>query len=220
MIYDLLPLAALLATAATIYVVKDRRRRRTQVNPARPDIGIREAYEIWTRGVLPHPDGDFAAASPASAEALDELERRTLASPHPRKAVRAAILEKALIALHLEAVAALGEPERAALLKGYEPGMDALLRETLRASTAEWHALRFYTHLKYDDAVPDDWFQHFLRVARPYIREKVRLARAFLLEVDESAGRFAEIYDKLLDGLRREMLDAPPKKRFPPADLT
>ena len=84
---------------------------------------------------------------------------------------------------------------------------------------SHWLALRYYLRLKYDDAVADDWLHHFLRVARPYVREKVRLARDYLVEVDPSAGRFAEIYDKLLDELRREMLKTPPKRRFPPADL-
>jgi hypothetical protein len=37
--------------------------------------------------------------------------------------------------------------------------------------------------------------------------------------MNEGAARFAELYDKLLDELRRQALDAPPKKRFPPSDL-
>ena len=50
-------------------------------------------------------------------------------------------------------------------------------------------------------------------------RSKVRLSRDYLLEVDEGARRFAELYDKLLDELRREMIKTPPKKTFPPSDL-
>jgi hypothetical protein len=98
--------------------------------------------------------------------------------------------------------------------------MDALLRETLRAYRIEWFALRWFARMRFDDAVPDDWFHNYLRIAGPYVREKVRLARDYLLEVDPAAGRFAEIYDKLLDELRRNMLAARPKKRFPPPDLT
>jgi hypothetical protein len=80
-------------------------------------------------------------------------------------------------------------------------------------------ALRWYARMKYDDAVPGDWFHHYLRVAGPYVREKVRLAREHLVEFNEGAARFVQIYDALLAQLRHDMLAARPKKRFPPSDL-
>jgi hypothetical protein len=211
---DLFPLVAAIVAAVVIYILRERRRFRTQVIPARPGVTMQEAWETWLAS-LPQPE-PLPAGVP---DALLAIEARAAASNHPRQAIRAAILDITVLALHLEAIAELGEPERQALLKGYEPGMDGLLREALRGYDAQWSVLRFYARLKYDDAVPDDWFHHFQNVARPYIREKVRLAREYLLRMDESAGSFAKVYDKLLDGLRREMLKTRPKKRFPPSDL-
>ncbi len=205
MLGDLVPLMAVLAAAAAIYYARERHRRRTEVRPPRPEITLAEAWEEWH-------------GSPAP-EDVPAIERHAAAADHPRLAIRAAILESAVLALHLEAIAELGEAERAALLKGYTPGMDGLLQESLRGAATRCAALRHYARLKYDDAVEDDWYDYFLRIAGPYIREKVRLAREYLLEVDEGARRFAEIYDQLLDELRREMLKARPKKRFPPPDL-
>lgn len=214
MLADLVPLFAALATAVAIYVMKERHRRRTEVIPPRPDITMDEAWDCWlaeTPPPEPPPRGVL--------ESLEAIEVRAGESDRPQDAIRTAIMDAAVLAVNLEAIAALGEPERQVLLKGYTEGMEGLLRDTIRGHNAQWSALRFYARLKYDDAVPDDWFDHFLHVARPYVREKVRLARDYLLEVDESAGRFAEIYDKLLDGLRQEMLKTRPKKRFPPSDL-
>lgn len=223
MLGDLLPLFALVGAAVAIWVIRERRRRRFEVDPPQPDIAIAQAWEMCRRGPADHPDRALLATAaelePPLLAALQDVAARALAADHPRMALREAILEFATLALHLETIAAHGETERALLLKGYEPGMDALLRATLRAYAAEWFVLRWYAHMKYDDAVADDWFQHYLHVARPYIREKVRLAGEFLLEVDPSAGRFAEIYDRLLDDLRRQLLAAPPKKRFPPPDI-
>jgi hypothetical protein len=90
----------------------------------------------------------------------------------------------------------------------------------LRAHTQIWQALREYLRLKYDDAVPEDWFDHFTSVARPYIREKVRFTREFALHLDESAERYARIYDELLQELVQEALAAPQKKSFVPPDFS
>ena len=147
------------------------------------------------------------------------IARHVEASDYPRAAVREAILELAGMALYLDAIGALGENERAALLKGYSAGVDEQLRATARAYQVEWMVLRWYTRMKYDDAVPGDWFHHYLRVAGPYVREKVRLAREHLVEFNEGAARFVQIYDALLAQLRHDMAAAPPKKRFPPSDL-
>ena len=199
--------------------MRERHRRRTEIRPPAPDVTLPEAAQSFL--LVPHPDAPLLAAAlapPAGAE-LEAIERQLLADPHPRVALRRAILESAGMALHLEAIARLPEPERAMLLKGYEPGMDPLLRETHMEALARWAVLRHYARLKYDDAVPGDWFQQFLHVAGPYIAEKVRLARDFLVRIDEGAARFAEVYDALLDELRRDLLKTPPKKRFPPPDL-
>jgi hypothetical protein len=211
MLQDLAPLIAALAAAVFAYIARERYRKRTEVRPARPDIGIEEAWEVWRAGATDVAAEFFAPVAETAARAAEAV--------HPRVFLRNAVIESALMALHLETIEALADEERAVLLKGYAPGMDGLLREARRAHTAHWMALRCYLRLKYDDAVADDWFDHFLRVAGPYVREKVRLARDYLVQVDPSAGRFAEIYDKLLDELRKEMLKAPPKRRFPPADL-
>jgi hypothetical protein len=199
---DFLPLLALLAAAVAIYVIRERQRRSREVRPASPALAIAS---------VPAPE-DVRAD-------LAGIEQHALASDHPRQAIRVAILHNATLALHLEAIGALPEAERSLLLRGYEPGMDRLLQTALASHRAIWEALRTYARLKYDDAVPGDWFDHYLHQAGPYIREKVRLARDCLLQVDASAGRFAEIYDALLAELRDRSLAARPKRRFPPADL-
>lgn len=216
---DLLPLVAALSAAILIWVLRERHRRRTEIRPPAPDATLAEAAQSFL--LVPHPDAPLLAptlAPPAPAE-LEEIERQTLADAHPRLALRRAILESGAMALHLESIARLPEAERAVLLKGYQPGMESLLREAHMEAVARWAVLRHYARLKYDDAAPDDWFQQFLRVAGPYIAEKVRLARDCLVRLDEGAARFAEVYDALLDELRRDLLKAPPKKRFPPPDL-
>ncbi len=211
MLRDLAPLILALLLAGAAYLVRERHRRRTEVRPPRPDIGIREAWDLWRSGAPGAEDDFFSQVEATAAQAA--------AADNPRLFLRNAALTSALMALHLEAIAALPDGERAVLLKGYRPDMDGLLRHAIRAHSVHWQVLRYYLRFKYDDAVPEDWFDHFLHVARPYVREKVRLARDCLVQVDSSAGRFAEIYDKLLDELRNGMLKAPPKHRFPPPDL-
>ena len=105
------------------------------------------------------------------------------------------------------------------LIKGYEEGMDTLLRAAITSSTVKWIVLRVYARWKFDDAVSNDWFHLYMHTARPYIREKVRLAREFVLRADAGAERFAEIYDTLLGELQEKMLKARPKKRFVRPDL-
>lgn len=226
MLRDLLPLIAALTIAVVIYAVRELRRRRTTVNPPFPDLTLAEAWQHWKRGVADHPDQTFFPADLAVAEEakdfepeLDRIEAGLSSSEHPRLALRTAILESAGVSLHLDAIARLGEMERKALLKGYEDGMGTLLTSAQRLSTIRWAFLRLYARLKYDDAVPDDWFHNFLRVARPYVREKVRLAREHVLERNEGSGQFAQVYDRLLDGLAKDMLKVPPKRRFVAPDL-
>ena len=137
--------------------------------------------------------------------ALLEIERAALATDDPRLAFRRAAIENAVAALYLETIAECGVENTA---------------EMLRAHTETWRALRDYLRLKYDDAVADDWFEHFTRMARPYIREKVRLTREFALHLDEGAERYARIYDELLRELVDEALAAPQKKTFVPPDFS
>ncbi len=226
MLRDLVPLILALAVAMAIYAARELRRRRTTVNPLFPDLTLSVAWQLWTRGMPDHPDKAFFPAAVTSAEEAADLEPLLVGieaglsgSDHPRIALRAAILESASIALHLDAIIGLGEVERKALLKGYEEGMGALLGSAQRLSTLRWVFLRSYARLKYDDAVPDDWFHNFLRVARPYVREKVRLAREHVLERNEGSGQFAQVYDQLVHGLTEETLKIPPKRRFVAPDL-
>jgi hypothetical protein len=125
----------------------------------------------------------------SGSPALLELERVCLASDHPRVAFRRAALESAVEDLYLEAI------------------------QAQRSDAPAWPALREYLRLKYDDAVAGDWFDHFMDVARPYIRERVRLSQ-------ESADGFARIYDELLYELINEALSAPQKKSFVPPDFS
>ena len=139
-----------------------------------------------------------------SAELL-EIERACLATENPRVALRRAAIENAVGDLYLETIAEFGVDNTG---------------EMRRAHIDKWRALREYLRLKYDDAVAEDWFDHFTSVARPYIREKVRLTREFALHLDEGAERYARIYDELLQELLQEALDAPQKKSFVPPDFS
>lgn len=151
------------------------------------------------------PRPDIAMAELNSAPALLQIERSALAADNPRVAFRRAAIENAVAALYLETIAACGVQNTG---------------EMLRAHTETWRTLREYLRLKYDDAVADDWFDHFTGVARPYIREKVRLTREYALHLDEGAERYARIYDELLHELLQEALDAPQKKSFVPPDFS
>jgi hypothetical protein len=230
MLDDLLPLIVALTVATIVYVLRERRRRRHRLNPPRPDLTTREAWEMWRRGARNYFDGAFVPAGiepgvvsehvqEGAGLSLGEAERLCNETENPRLALRRAILESAAISLHLAAISELGEAEKKALLKGYAEGMDELLQDAFRISTLRWMVLRQYARLKYDDATNADWFHHFMHVAGPYIGEKVRLARDSVLQVDKGSGRFVEIYDELLSELRKEMIKVRPKKRFVPPDL-
>jgi hypothetical protein len=148
---------------------------------------------------------DLAMRELTDWAALLEIERAAMAGDDPRVALRRAAIENAVAGLYLEAIAECGIADTGELLASH-----------MRI----WQTLREYLHLKYDDAMPDDWFDHFTRVARPYIREKVRLTREFALHLDEGAERYAKIYDELLRELLKEALAAPQKKSFVPPDFS
>ena len=223
-------LVYILLASVVLYAVREVRRYRARTRPRQPDIAVERAWEILHDGeprnpdlALLGPDGRLPELSDPVAEQVRQnvlaVERASAGQWDQRRAVRAAILSSAVIGLHLEALAACDESARGALIKGYQPEMDRQLREAAGGATLEWLALRCYARWKFDDAVTDDWFHNYVHIARPYIREKVRLARQHVLQVDEDARRFTEIYDQLLAELGERMLAAPAKKRFPPPDL-
>ena len=164
---------------------------------------VRERHIRRMRIAPPRPDLTMRELS--DAQALLEIERAALATDDPRVAFRRAAMENAVAVLYLETIAECGVENTG---------------ELLRAHTQIWQALREYLRLKYDDAAPDDWFEHFTSVARPYIREKVRFTREFALHLDEGAERYARIYDELLQELLQEALAAPQKKSFVPPDFS
>lgn len=195
MIRDLLPLIAALALAAVVYAVRETHRRQSRMAPPLPAITVAETWERWQWGarnpsdheIVPRGVMEDPVSGPVTAAAEEILGRAGKAfaeADHPRLALRQAILEQAVVALHLDAVSGFGEEERAVLLRGYKPGMDSLLQEARRASTLAWLVLRLHARLKYDDAAPGDWFHNFVRLAGPYIREKSRLARESVVRVD------------------------------------
>ena len=218
-----------LVAAVVVYLVRELRRRRLRVNPRLPELTMDEAVELWRKGGGKDPDAALLPESLRSApegpvleaavRVAREAEQRSLRAASSRQAIREAILAQATLALKLEAICARDERARAALVKGYQPAMEELLGEGARICHASWRLLRCYGRLKFDDAAPEDWFHRYVRLARPYIREKVRLAEAAIVEMDEGARRFAEIYDLLLADLKKEALAAPPKKRFVRPDL-
>ena len=164
---------------------------------------MRERRRRRMRIAPPRPD--IVMREVCGAPRLLEIERAALATDDPRVAFRRAAIENAVAVLYLETIAECGVENTG---------------EMLRAHTETWRALREYLRLKYDDAVADDWFDHFKRVARPYIREKVRFTREFALHLDEGAERYARIYDELLWELLQEALAAPQKKSFVPPDFS
>ena len=226
MIRDLLPFFFLLALAVLIYIARERRRRRTEIRPRSPELTMRQAWQLWWEGVPENPDAGFTPADWDLEKIDPNLQAETLRAlldleqtDSTRRSVRRAILESAATALHLESVLRLGEAERKALLEGYRPELEPALENAWRGGVLRWMVLRRYAALKYDDAVIEDWFHYFMQAARPYVREKVRLSREFLLQMNEGAGRIVRIYDALLDELQKDALNAPPKKRFVRPDL-
>ena len=164
---------------------------------------MREQRRRRMRIAPPRPD--LAMREVSNMPALLQIERACLAADDPRVAFRRAAIENAVAGLYLETIAQCGVENTA---------------ELQRAHAQIWRAVREYLRLKYDDAVADDWFDHFTRVARPYIREKVRLTREFALHLDEGAERYARIYDELLQEWLQEALAAPQKKSFVPPDFS
>lgn len=162
----------------------------------------REKRRKRMRVAPPHPDLKMRELT--SEPVLLEIERAATESEHPRVALRRAAIENEVGALYLETIADLGVENTG---------------DALRAHREICGVLREYLRLKYDDAVPDDWFDHFTAVARPYIKEKVRLTQEFALHLDQGAERYARIYDELLRELLRDALDAPQKKTFVPPDF-
>ena len=224
---DLAPLLVALTLAAVVYAFRERCRRRRRMSPKLPDLTMAEAWALWRDGVVVSADRELQDGSPVPHDdagesvpaALLEAERLCTDSDHPRLAVRRLILDQAAMSLHLDAVLRLGEEDRKLLLEGYEPDMVPRLRAACLTSGVLQAVLRLYAQLKYDDAVARDWFHHFLHLARPYIRERVRVAREYVLSMDEGSGRIVEVYDRLLHDLRKEMIEARPKKRFAAPDL-
>ncbi len=205
---DFYPLIVGLALAVAIYALRERRKQRSRIAPERPDLTIAEAWEICSARFA----SDFS-------DAVREEAARSLTEPEDLLALRQQIVRNAAMALYLEAILKLGETERQALLKGYQNGMEPLVRGAIGVSTVRWQVLREYGRLKYDDAAPEDWFHQYMEIAAPYIGEKVQSARAFLIELDQGAARLVEIYDELLRDLETQLLKSRRKKRFVPPDL-
>jgi hypothetical protein len=205
---DLYPLVAALVIAVAVYILRERHRRRTRIQPARPDLTMDEAWQLWRK------ESGYSAPEDVLARA-----RESLHDPESLESLRREVVRSVTTGLYLETILELGGPERKALLKGYEEGMEPLLRGVIGVSNVRWRVLREYGRLKYDDAAPEDWFEQYCSVAAPYIREKVRLARAFLVDLDQGASRLVEIYDELLGELEADLLKSPRKKRYTPPDL-
>lgn len=250
-----------LIIAVVVYIIRELRKYRRQVNPRRPDLTMKEAWQHWLAGIPKHPDKTLYELLPAPASSAnassrppsrrcqeyfqgnsgwapddggsavservladawrDLLEIETLShqADEERLLIRQAIIASATMELLLEAISQHDEQGRRALIQGYQQGMDQLLQDAITGSRLKWIVLREYARWRFDDAVTNDWFHQYVHLARPYIREKVRLAREHVLRTDAGAGRFAEIYDTLLAELREQVLAAPPKQRFVPPDL-
>lgn len=190
-----------------------------------------DAWERWLEGIADHPDARFIPSGFSAAGVTQEVRQdaeRGLAllqnqiagsDDHERQLVRRSILANATLAALLDALSTTSEEARAALVKGYEPGMAELINNATASSHVKWIVLRDYARWKFDDAVANDWFHEYMGKAKPYIREKVRLAKEYVLRTDPGAGRFAELYDTLLSELRDRLLKTPPKRRFVPSDL-
>jgi len=219
-----------LIVAVIVYIIREVRRYRLRVRPSEPNLTMDEAWQYWLDGLDKHPDQELfpretsARSLPervltAARESLLRVEAASLESGRERRLIREAIIAAVTMEFQLEAIARHSEEERAVLIKGYEEGMDPLLRDAIAGSRVQWIVLREYARRRFDDAVPGDWFHHYVYLARPYITEKMRLAREYVLRTDAGASRFVEIYDTLLAELRARVLKARPKRRFVRPDL-
>src|SRR5437016_403725 len=97
------PLVAALAIAAVAYVVRERHRRRTRVQPARPDLTIDEAWQLWRSQSGYHAPEDVMMQA-----------RRGLQEPDSLDSLRRDIVRSVTTALYLETILELGEAERKA----------------------------------------------------------------------------------------------------------
>jgi hypothetical protein len=188
---------------------------------------MEEAIELARHSSQSHPDRSLQPARVDLAGEMDSdtrqsllaVERNALSSTNPRLSIREAILQNATLAMQLDAIAGEDEEARQALITGYQPGMGERLEAAAVSFHVAWYVLRTFARWKFDDAVASDWFHNYVLTARPYVREKVRLAREAVLHVDVSASRFAAIYDTLLAELQQKIRSAPSKKRFVRPDL-
>jgi hypothetical protein len=221
---DLMPLFLFLVSAAVVYAVRERRRRLYTVKPPAPDITLGEVWESLPEALPAHPDrailpqAGLEAAAGEVGTRVSALEGALGASDDPRAALRAAIVESATRALHFTILSRLSEADKPVLLGGYQPGMEGLVENAAAVCWLECALLRRYAQLRHDDAVPGDWFHHFLSHARPYVKEKVRLARECLIERNQGAAASAGHYDVLLAELAGDAMRAAPKRRFVPPD--
>jgi hypothetical protein len=150
---------------------------------------------------------------------LEGIGRLAADATSERGLVRRAILSSATLSLLLELIVERDEPARRALIHGYEPALEPLLATAASSARVRWIVLREYARWKFDDAVPDDWFHRYMRLARPYLRERVRLSSEFMLRAEEGTRRFVELYDALLGEQRERALKSPPKRRYVRPDL-
>ena len=134
---------------------------------------------------------------------LAEITAEPLPEPRNLQEVRQQTLRHATAALYLETILET---------HACDPALEPRLRALLEDSTARWRTLREYARLKYDDAAPEDWFEHYRAVALPFIREKLHAAKV-------SQTSLAEIYSALLQDLQRRLLQSRPKQRYVPPDL-
>ncbi|MCL4853195.1 MAG: hypothetical protein KJZ78_17700, partial [Bryobacteraceae bacterium] len=138
MLRDLIPLLLALAAAAAIYAIREWHRRRGQPNPKRPGITLAETWELWKAGVRNEADTQFVRANefPArvAAAAAQSLERTAQvlaeAGTRERDHIRRAALESAATSLYLEQLTVYPERARSALIRGYNEGMEDLLRDS------------------------------------------------------------------------------------------
>jgi len=214
-----------LIVAVAAYIIREVRRWRMAIRPRRPELTIDQAWQMFSRNPAAGPDVRLIALPSAdnvrqqAGRIAQEVEDASSASDNPRLIIRQGILANATTALQLAAIAEYDEEARQALIRGYERGMDALLKQAVSSCHLAWFVLRVYARWKFDDAVEDDWLHNYMNLARPYSREKVRLAKEHVIQMDASAARFAEIYDALLAELQEKMIKARPKQRFVRPDL-
>jgi hypothetical protein len=153
---------------------------------------LRERHRRRTRINPPQPDLKLAEITP---EPLPE--------PQNLHELRRQILHHATLALYLETILELD---------WVEPSLEPQITQKVAVAAERWQTLREYARLKYDDAAPEDWFEHYRALAAPFIREKLHAAK-------ESHTSLVEIYNALLQDLQQSLLQSRPKQRYVPPDL-